>query len=397
MKPTKSLIISLLHRRPDQPQKALYQHSFPYSRKWGYLLESDGRILAFDEQDVHRLHHEGVVQFIEDRRGRQCVILTEPLLAAGHAANAVAAEASVALAELKARDQENRRLLVGDGPTFAELQRAGKAGGGTPYRFGELLKLNPAALVPPLVFIHVPRTAGTTLNKILMRNYKYRADSYGSSFFPPYFPSHFLSLVQPSGSADDRIRPAFFTGHIDLANDIFRYMPVRYIAATLLRDPVERIISHYRFNSTQPSIFQNAIRERGIDVVGYLTHFGAAIPLQYQLFAPASDAGEEERSAQALRNLETSVSLFGLQEQFDGFVSMLAALLGLPDVSHKVLNKLPSGAATVTVDQIERLRPLLKHDLAFYEGASKMYRHRTVFIGAQRLPGAEHPWGPFYA
>jgi hypothetical protein len=113
-------------------------------------------------------------------------------------------------------------------------------------------------------------------------------------------------------------------------------------AASTLRDPVERIISHYRFNSTQPSIFQNAIRERGLDVVGYLTHFGAAIPLQYQLFAPASDAGEEERSAQALRNLETSVSLFGLQEQFDGFVSMLAALLGLPDVSHKVLNKLPS-------------------------------------------------------
>ena len=150
-----------------------------------------------------------------------------------------------------------------------------------------------------------------------------------------------------------------------------------------MRDPVERIISHYRFNSTQPSIFQNAIRERGLDVVGYLTHFGAAIPLQYQLFAPASDAGEEERSAQAVRNLETSVSLFGLQEQFDGFVSMLAALLGLPDVSHKVLNKLPSGAATVTVDQIERLRPLLKHDLAFYEGASKMYRHRTVFIGGR--------------
>ena len=58
-----------------------------------------------------------------------------------------------------------------------------------------------------------------------------------------------MSLVQ-APVHDDTRRPAFFTGHIDLANDIFRYMPVRYVAITMLRDPVKRIVSHYRFHST---------------------------------------------------------------------------------------------------------------------------------------------------
>ena len=188
----------------------------------------------------------------------------------------------------------------------------------------------------------------------------------------------------------------FFTGHIDLANDIFRYMPVRYLAVTMLRDPVERIVSHYRFNSTQPSIFQDAIRKQGLDVVGYLKHFGPAIPLQYQLFALASAASEEERAAQALHNLETSVSLFGLQEEFDGFMSMLARLAGLPDVSHQKLNKLPSGAAEVTPGQVEQLHPLLREDIAFYQGAAMLYRHRVELV-AKRSATNPHPWTPFYA
>jgi Sulfotransferase family len=300
------------------------------------------------------------------------------------------------IGELEVRNQQIRRLLVGDGATFSELEVSRKVGDGTPYGFEELLDLPADAPTPPLIFIHIPRTAGTTVNKILMRNYKYRADSHGANFFPPYFPDQFLSLVQRPHSPDDRIRPAFFTGHIDLTNNIFRYIPVRYVALTVLRDPVDRIVSHYRFNSTQPSIFQDAIRKQGLDLVGYVQHFGAAIAQQYELFAPASIGSADKRATQALRNLEASVSLFGLQERFEEFSSMLAALLGLPDVSHKVLNKLPSGAADVTQEQIEEVRQLLKTDVDFYEGAKKLYSHRQKLM-AKHSATTPHPWTRFYA
>jgi chromosome segregation ATPase len=281
--------------------------------------------------------------------------------------------------------QENRLLRVGHGATFEELDARGKASTGAPYRFEELLSLQNSPKggppsVPPLVHLHVPKAAGTTLNSILMRNYKYRADSYGTDFFPRYFPSEFLSLVEAPPTEDDRIRPMFFTGHIGLENELFQRMPVPYAAITILRNPVSRIISHYRFNSTAPSIFQTAIQEHRLDVVEYFHRFRSAIPLQWEYFAPSSKGngeGNPRRVTEALRNLDEMISIFGIQDEFDEFVVLLAELLGLPDVFYVPLNKTPENAATVTQEQIDELRKILADDVTFYEEAAKLYRRRT--------------------
>jgi hypothetical protein len=229
-----------------------------------------------------------------------------------------------------------------------------------------------------------------------MRNYKIRAISRGGNFFPRYFPDEFLSWVQPPETEDDRDRPAFFGGHINIANDIFHYMPVRYVVVTILRNPVDRVVSHYRFNSTKPSVFQQAIRDEGLDVVGYLHRLGAAIPQQYELFSPGSTKTGTARVAEALSNLETSVSLFGLQEDYDTLPSMMHMLLGLPDVSRKRLNTVPAGAVEVTTEQAHRLREFLETEIAFYDGAAALYRRRLGML-AKRLPPKPHPWTPYYA
>ena len=114
------------------------------------------------------------------------------------------------------------------------------------YHFEDLLSLSPESTdsSPPLIFVHMPKTGGTTIISVLMRNFSSRLDSYGNDFFPRYYPDEFLSLVHPQ-VPDDTRRPVFFTGHIDIANDISRYMPVPYLAITILRDPVSRIVSQY--------------------------------------------------------------------------------------------------------------------------------------------------------
>jgi hypothetical protein len=340
----KSLILAALAPVPGQPAKALRQYGWPYSDKWGFDPGPHAPIQTFEDRDVRRLYIDGLLSFVSGQDGTAAVLADAGVPRPEYSFRA----------ELDARDQQIRRLRVGDGPTFDELYADGKAGGGICYRFDDLLRIDAKAPVPPLVFIHIPRTAGTTLNNLLMRNYKFRADSYGSSFFPPYFPSHFLSLVEPPTSPDDRQRPAFFTGHIDFANDIFRYMPRRYVTVTVLRDPIDRIVSHYRFNSTQPSVFQTAIREEGLDVLAYLNRLGEAIPQQHELFSPGSRLSGTARVEEALNKLETSVSLFGLQEDFDRFASMLGSLLGFADLTCKKLNKLPPGAAEVTTQQRKR-------------------------------------------
>jgi Galactose-3-O-sulfotransferase len=315
-------------------------------------------------------------------------------------------------AELAALKAENRTLRVGGGATFEELEASGKAGGGRVYQFHELRSLpaqsnEPTA--PPLVFIHVPKTAGTTTNHILMRNFRYRLDAYGSSFFPRYFPSEFVALVRPR-LPDDTRRPVFFTGHIDITNDVFRYMPVAYVAITVLREPVARIVSHYRAESTLPNSPIGAeIRDGKMSLLDFFRRLYPPYQLQHEIFAPTSrDVGE------ALRNIESKVSLFGLQERFDEFAVMLAELLGLPDVVHATLNETSADAAPVSPSEIDEMRRLLADEVAFYKAAETLYRARVAQMPADfsmrvelyRLEKQEyvarrktntHAWGRFYA
>jgi Galactose-3-O-sulfotransferase len=279
-------------------------------------------------------------------------------------------------AELAALKAENRTLRVGGGATFEELEASGKAGGGRVYQFHELLSLpaqsnEPTA--PPLVFIHVPKTGGTTINHILMRNFRYRLDAYGSSFFPRYFPSEFVALVRPR-LPDDTRRPVFFTGHIDITNAVFRYMPVAYVAITVLREPVARIVSHYRAESTLPNSPIGAeIRDGKMSLLDFFRRLYPPYQLQHEIFAPTSrDVGE------ALQSIESKVSLFGLQDRFDEFAVMLAELLGLPDVVHAPRNATSADAAPLPSSEIDEMRGLLAEEIAFYKSCEALYQTRIA-------------------
>ncbi|RTE94731.1 sulfotransferase family 2 domain-containing protein [Bradyrhizobium sp. LVM 105] len=260
-------------------------------------------------------------------------------------------------------------------------------GKGTVYRFDDLLQRQESP-APPLIFLHIPKAAGSTLNSLLMKSYKFRADSRGDSFFARYTPRELVDLASVPRSEDDRTRPVFFTGHINLDNEIFRSMPVRYVAITLLRDPIERVISHYRFNSTQPSVFQDAIRDEGLSIVDYCRKFAGTVRKQYEVFAPDGSVDV------ALRRLAEEVSFFGLQSEFGQYVEALGRLLGLPVNPYKMLNMTTPGAAGVTQDQVSELQSLFADDIAFYDRAVEIYRERLT-----RMPKliAEHPWTRFYS
>jgi hypothetical protein len=190
----------------------------------------------------------------------------------------------------------------------------------------------------------------------------------------------------------------------------------------MLRDPVQRIVSHYRFHSTLPgSPLATEIQNGNLDIVEYYKRFQKTIPLQYEVFAPREDANENvggtERVREALGNLDSKVSIFGLQDRYDAFVVLLQELLGLPDVFYVPLNRTPSQSASVTPEQIAQLSELLGEDVEFYRGAKTLYEQRVAtlafdltakvkaFSEAQQrylsLHGggeaAQHVWHGFYA
>ena len=104
------------------------------------------------------------------------------------------------------------------------------------------------------------------------------------------------------------------------------------------------------------------------------------------MVGPAAVSGEEFREAHAfllrdlpegiaaLSNLESRMSLFGLQGQFGEFTALLASLAGLPDVSYRPLNVTAQNAVDVPQGQIDELRSLLAEDVTFYDRACQLYR-----------------------
>src|SRR5689334_6319058 len=96
---------------------------------------------------------------------------------------------------------------------------------------------------PVLIFLHLPKAAGTTLTQIIERQ-------YGASAILPLYDSSFgEELTVLSSSRMDNVRVV--TGHVYFGAHAFLSRPSTYI--TMLRDPIDRVISHYYFVRGDPS------------------------------------------------------------------------------------------------------------------------------------------------
>src|SRR5207249_5331452 len=93
---------------------------------------------------------------------------------------------------------------------------------------------------PVIVFVHVPKTGGMTLHSILSRQlHGVFAES--------------MDEVQAALNALDETeldRLELVAGHVPYGVHEFLRRPVTYV--TLLREPVERVVSHYWFVRTEP-------------------------------------------------------------------------------------------------------------------------------------------------
>ena len=125
---------------------------------------------------------------------------------------------------------------------------AGPASGGpgaTPL-LGDLRYLpRPAGGDPLLVHLHVPKTAGTTVKIVL-------GAMFGAALFS------FNDLMRDTAGSFDidaalAADPRFYdrcraiTGHVDLAHPLVRRATRPVVLLAVLRDPVERTVSHYDY------------------------------------------------------------------------------------------------------------------------------------------------------
>lgn len=204
---------------------------------------------------------------------------------------------------------------------------------------------------PPLpVFIHLPKTAGYTLGIII------RMECLPHSLLGERYRFHFVrnpQELEAFGQWCTRLSPTTLNrlkllyGHIIFHYNIEQFLskPCRYF--TFLRDPVERVISHYYF-------YVERVLQRGKTPISLETFVRSPENQNLQTQWLTTSAGIQGTPQQmleaAIANLESRFFFVGITERFDESILMLKSLLQWRMPYYIRLNETKSRPAT---DQLQ--------------------------------------------
>jgi len=234
----------------------------------------------------------------------------------------------------------------------------------------------------PLLFLHIPKAAGTTLSTILRHHYPGPAFEGGINAFRR------LESAGPrldAAARCDKLRAVSAEVTFGLATRFFAN--ARYL--TLLREPVERALSQISY--------LKAGRGRGLippgkpfpaaDVTLDEAIAGGYVPdnLQTRMLCgivSPFDPLPSDALEQAKRALTESFAYVGTAERFDEFLALLNLELGWPTVPYqrKRVNPLNRGRAELSAVQLRRLEEANTLD-------RELFRHADGLL-AQALAAA---------
>ncbi len=189
-----------------------------------------------------------------------------------------------------------------------------------------------------LLFIHVPKTAGTTIDSVLHRQYlteeiyTVRKDIQGS----------YNAYIEMDPV--ERARFRVMKGHIPYG--VHEYVTGPFAYFTFLRDPIERTISHYYFlrretnhpladklKGNWPSL--EKCLELEMDDMMFNAHTRLLSGVWYD---PKPGKCTTEHLEMAKENLQRRFSVIGLTERFDESLILLKRAFGWGDIRYSSWN-----------------------------------------------------------
>lgn len=238
---------------------------------------------------------------------------------------------------------------------------------------------SPSELV---VFLHIPKTAGSNIRDILRQK-------HGRGFFDIIVPMALWCVGDKEINRYDALAGHMGTG---ILNRITRPC----FSFTFLRDPVERVLSHYYYwrdvpdgigqtgNQIAKSMdFETFIQSdhpvarSAVDNVQTWTMLGGVDDATFEIY---QDIPPQKRLKLAKKNME-KLSFIGLQENFSECMTLLCNRLNWPleaAQSESNVNHTRQRAKDLSPHTQELLRERVSLDIALYEHARMLSRQHLA-------------------
>jgi hypothetical protein len=230
-----------------------------------------------------------------------------------------------------------------------------------------------------LVFIHIPKTAGSTLSTSLMLNY------------PPHKSIRLDLIDRPAAdieseiSLEQRARARLLRGHLPYG--VHRHIPRSCEYITVLREPVARVTSAYKFIVSNPAAFS--------DHPLHDPQVGGRIGLERYLEAEGGREGRGNRQTRLLsgrhsghldrealeeakRNLETFL-VVGLTERFEETFALMRRALGLRIPFY--VTRLVSAPFEISDHAVDLIRQQNELDLDLYAYGRDLFARQVARQG----------------
>ncbi len=175
-----------------------------------------------------------------------------------------------------------------------------------------------------MIFLHIPKTAGTTLNRIIEWQYN------PAAIFT-IDPHRFRATAARFKTFSEERRRRFRAVRGHLFYGIHDYLPQGATYITMLREPVSRLFSSYYFILRRPLHPLHAkIKGEGLGVEELIRLTPHRQNLQCRSIAGVGDVGPcDERTLEtAKQNLRRSFSVIGLSERFEDSLLLLMVEFG---------------------------------------------------------------------